>query len=70
MQPLLQEGRKLIFHDYKTVRKYVGEWGIETPLCDFDVMLAEYVLNPTQRNYSLEKLRTKYGAAGYSEIIL
>ncbi|MBS6511777.1 MAG: DNA polymerase I, partial [Clostridiales bacterium] len=51
-------------HDAKALLHLFGEQGCQVEGIDFDTALADYVLDPTQRNFTIEKLKNRYHAAG------
>lgn len=51
-------------HDAKALLHLFGEQGCQVEGIAFDTALADYVLDPTQRNFTIEKLKNRYHAAG------
>lgn len=63
LAPLLA-GQGNVVHNGKKLMHGARQWGIQVNPDLYDVMIGEYVLNPTARDYSLEKLRERYMASG------
>ena len=59
-----------ILHDAKSLKHVCREQGIELNGIVFDAFLAAYVVNPTRRNFSLEKLAQQYRAQGQAAALL
>ncbi len=53
-------GKKLIFHDSKTVMHQLDDLGLSLGSCVFDTALAAYDLNPSQSDYPVSKLATTF----------
>lgn len=65
LKPILEdENIKKIAHDAKGLMHYFADAGIGFAGLAFDTMVAEYVINPTRRVFSLEKLCEYYSASG------
>lgn len=54
-------------YDSKNMYKYLHENGINFDNCDFDVILAAYVLNSSDNSYDLTRLATSYLNIVYNE---
>ncbi len=54
-------------HDSKKIYKYLIQNGVETPIVAFDTMLAAYVIDSTQGDFSLQKLALSYLGATLDE---
>lgn len=62
LKPLLEQGR-LIVHDYKTLMHKLADLRITPAPPYFDTMIAQYLLNPQEKSYSLNAF-TEESAAG------
>lgn len=51
--------RTLVCHNFKEICKLLYPMGIR-PVCEFDVMLAAYLLSPGEGSYPLDKIYQKY----------
>ncbi|MBO4356499.1 MAG: DNA polymerase I, partial [Clostridia bacterium] len=60
--------RQFITHDLKTLLHTLDGIGINSVNCIFDVMLAGYVLNPSENNYSVERLSVSYLGSQGSDV--
>ncbi|MGM9550266.1 MAG: DNA polymerase I [Faecousia sp.] len=60
-------GKKLIFHDSKTVMHRLDELDAATGECVFDTALAAYDLNPSQSDYPVSKLATNFLGSGVED---
>lgn len=57
LKPLMESDiEKIIYHE-KAFRHILAEFDIDIRNVIFDVMIAEYVLNPTKRSYSFDKIK-------------
>ncbi len=54
------EGVKVICHDYKQIYKEFAHRGKKVGKCEFDTMLASYVLNSGRSKYALDDMLTAY----------
>ncbi len=61
---LEDESKGKVLYDLKAFLHLFKSLGITLKGSAFDVMLAEYVLDPTKRDFSLANLKETYGAAG------
>ncbi len=52
---------KKITHDYKPVYHVLSKSNIETPRIFLDTFLADYLLNPDQKDHSIKKTAIRYG---------
>ena len=52
--------KELIFHDSKSTCHRLDEMGMEIGKCVFDTALAAYDLSPSQSDYPVSKLATKF----------
>ncbi|MGI6663872.1 MAG: DNA polymerase I [Christensenellaceae bacterium] len=55
-----------LIHNAKVFMHTMHDAGYEIGAVDFDPMLAEYVLDPTQRDFSVEKLKMRYDGDGHA----
>ena len=67
---LEDENVRKAVHGAKAMMHACAEAGCALNGVDFDVEIAAYVLDPTRRNYSLEKLADYYAAAGRACAVL
>ena len=51
--------RSLICYDFKNITRLLSKWEI-SPVCEFDVMLAAYLLSPGEGSYPLDRIIQKY----------
>lgn len=58
-QALLRD-RAIVCHDFKRIYKKLKQAQIQPPVCEFDCMLAAYVLDSGRSNYSLPELYIRY----------
>lgn len=56
-------------HDAKPFLHFCRQQGIAVAGLAFDTALADYVLDPTQRNFTIDKLRARYHAAGQASAL-
>ena len=65
IEKILQDEKlEKVVYDVKALMYLCAENGVRFSGNCFDVMLAEYVLNPTLRDYSLQNINNIYGIAG------
>ena len=65
LKGLLEDGGvQKIIHDAKAFLHFARQQGILVAGVAFDTALADYVLDPTQRNFSMDRLKARYHAAG------
>lgn len=71
LKPLLESKKAAkIMHDAKAFLHDCAKFDISPQNIAFDTMVAAYVLNPTRRNFSLEKLKEYYGADGSAAAVM
>lgn len=66
---LEDEGIEKTIHDAKPFLHFCRQQGVAVAGLAFDTALADYVLDPTQRNFTIDKLRTRYRAAGQASAL-
>ncbi|MBQ4288681.1 MAG: DNA polymerase I [Clostridia bacterium] len=64
------ESREKILYDEKALLHVLGKMGMDIKGDAFDVMLAEYVINPTMRDFSLSNLSLKYETTGSAHALI
>lgn len=57
----------ILCFDYKNIVKYFNKIGTDVPKCDFDCMLAAYVLNSNRSSYSFDEVCLRYVEQTISE---
>ncbi len=60
-------GARLITHDAKALYKDLSALGVNCRSCEFDTMLAAYVLNSSRRGYSLGEVFLEYAGVTLTE---
>ena len=65
LAPLLERPGNIV-HNGKALMHAARQWDVAMNSDLYDVMIGEYVLNPTARNYSVEKLCERYGQRGHA----
>lgn len=66
---LLESEREFICHDCKKIYKYLGENGVMWRGCEFDTMLAAYVVNSGDSGFDLPRLVIEYLGGAFSESV-
>jgi len=66
LKPLLTGNQPKLFHGLKDMLHTALEYGIRIDGDCFDTMIAAYVINPTERDYSLPALCEKYNTNGHA----
>jgi len=70
LRPLFTDGSvQKVIHDAKGLMHFLAKSNILIAGLSFDIMVAEYVINPTRRIFTLEKLREYYGVGGRAAAI-